>query len=87
MYTCQCERHQMGWGDGVLFKEVSAFRRCPLIEVSLYSSFPLCVTICMRECVFTYLQYTYAMLSAYFNLLVSIKYIICLVRMSFSQTL
>ena len=26
----------MGQSSGVLFKEVSAFQRCPLIEVSLY---------------------------------------------------
>ena len=35
MYTCQCEGLQMGQNNGVLFKEVSAFRRCPLIEVLL----------------------------------------------------
>ena len=35
MYTCQCEVLQMGQSSGVLFKEVSAFHRCPLIEVSL----------------------------------------------------
>ena len=37
MYTCQCERLQMGQNNGVLFKEVSAFRKCPLIEVPLYA--------------------------------------------------
>ena len=36
MYTCQCKGLQTGQSNGVLFKEVSAFRRCPLIEVSLY---------------------------------------------------
>ena len=36
MYTCQCVGCQMGWSNGVLLKEVAAFRRCPLIEVSLY---------------------------------------------------
>ena len=36
MYTCQCEGLQMGQSNGVLFKEVSAFWRYPLIEVSLY---------------------------------------------------
>ena len=35
MYTCQCERCQMGQSSGVLLKEVSAFQRCPLIEVLL----------------------------------------------------
>ena len=35
MYTCQCEGLQMGQSSGVLFKEVSAFRKCPLLEVSL----------------------------------------------------
>ena len=30
---CQCEGLQMGQSSGVLFKEVSAFRSCPLIEV------------------------------------------------------
>ena len=36
LYTCQCEGLQVGQSNGVLFKEVSAFRRCPLIEVLLY---------------------------------------------------
>ena len=36
MNTCQCEGFQMGQSNGVLFKEVFAFRRCPLIEVSLH---------------------------------------------------
>ena len=36
MYTSQFEGCQMGQSSGVLLKEVSAFRRCPLIEVSLY---------------------------------------------------
>ena len=36
MYACQCEGLQMGQSNGVLFdKEVSAFRRCPLIGVPL----------------------------------------------------
>ena len=35
MYTCQCEGEQMGQSNGILFKEVSAFQRCPLIEVSM----------------------------------------------------
>ena len=39
MYTCQCEGLLMGQSSGVLFKEVSAFQRCPLIEVSLYMRF------------------------------------------------
>ena len=38
MYTCQCEGLQMRQSSGVLFKEVSAFRRCPLIEVPLYTT-------------------------------------------------
>ena len=33
MYTCQCEVLQMGQCNDVLFKKVSAFQRCPLIEV------------------------------------------------------
>ena len=38
MYTCQCEVPQIGQSNGVLYiKEVSAFWRCPLKEVSLYS--------------------------------------------------
>ena len=36
MYTCQCKELQMGQSSGVLFKEVSAFWRCPLIEVLLH---------------------------------------------------
>ena len=36
MYTCQCEGFQMRQSNGVLFKVVAAFRRCPLIEVLLY---------------------------------------------------
>ena len=36
MHTSQCEGLQMGQSNGVLFKKVSAFQRCPLIEVSLY---------------------------------------------------
>ena len=39
MYTCQCEGCQMGQSNGVLFKEVSAFQRCPYM-VSLYYLFP-----------------------------------------------
>ena len=35
MYTCQCDGFQMGQSSGVLLKEVSAFQRCPLIEVPL----------------------------------------------------
>ena len=35
LYTCQREGLQMGQSNGVLLKEVSAFRRCPLIEVFL----------------------------------------------------
>ena len=38
MYTCQCEGLQMGQSSGVLFKEVSAFQRRPLIEVLLYTN-------------------------------------------------
>ena len=37
MYTC--EGLQMGQSNGVLFKEVAAFRRCHLIEVSPYAVF------------------------------------------------
>ena len=37
MYTCQCKGCQMGQSSGVLFKEVAAFQRCPLIEVSYIS--------------------------------------------------
>ena len=37
MCTCQCEGLQMGQRNGVLFKEVSAFQRCPVIEASLYT--------------------------------------------------
>ena len=40
MYTCQCEGIQMGQSNSVLFKEVSAFQRCPLIEVSLWFCMP-----------------------------------------------
>ena len=29
----------MGQSNGVLFKEVATFQRCPLIEVSLYAYF------------------------------------------------
>ena len=36
MDTCQCKGFQMEHSSGVLLKEVAAFRRCPLIEVSLY---------------------------------------------------
>ena len=36
MYTSQCEGLQMGQRNGVLFKDVLAFGRCPWIEVSLY---------------------------------------------------
>ena len=37
MYTCECKEGQlqMGQSSGVLFKEVSAFQRCPLMEISL----------------------------------------------------
>ena len=35
MYTCQCEECQMRQSSGILLKEVAAFGRCPLIEVSL----------------------------------------------------
>ena len=31
MYTCQCEGLQMGQRNGALFKEIFAFRKCPLI--------------------------------------------------------
>ena len=48
MYTCQCEGLQMGPSNGVLFKEVSAFGRCPLIEVFL----SICMYVYqMYECV------------------------------------
>ena len=36
MYMCQCEVFQRGQSSGVLLKEVAAFQRCPLIEVSLW---------------------------------------------------
>ena len=41
MYTFQCEELQMGQSNGVLFKEASAFQRCPSIEVSLYTVYGL----------------------------------------------
>ena len=44
MYACQYEGLQMGQNKGVLFKELAAFGRCPLVEVSLYS-------ICFRSLV------------------------------------
>ena len=38
MYICQCEgvnvRMSMGQRSGVLLKEISAYQRCPLTEVS-----------------------------------------------------
>ena len=38
LYPCQCEGFQMGQSNGVLLiKEVSTFRRCPLIEVLLHT--------------------------------------------------
>ena len=37
MYTCQCKGCQIGQSSDVLLKEVAAFRRCPLIKVSLYT--------------------------------------------------
>ena len=40
MYTCQFEGLQMGQSNGVLFKKVSGFQRCPLMEVPLYYLFP-----------------------------------------------
>ena len=36
MYRCECKDCQMGQSSDVLLKEVAAFWRCPLIEVSLY---------------------------------------------------
>ena len=36
MCTYQCEGLLIGQSSGVLFKEVSAFQRSPLIEVLLY---------------------------------------------------
>ena len=42
MYSCQCEGLQTGQSNGVLLKEVAAFQRCPLIEVSLF----VCTSIC-----------------------------------------
>ena len=44
MYTCQCKGCHMGQSSGVLLKEAAAFRRCPLIEFSLWTiSFFSCV--------------------------------------------
>ena len=40
MYTCQCEGLQMEQSNGVLFKPVCVFQRCPLLEVSLYLLYP-----------------------------------------------
>ena len=37
MYMCRCEGCQMGQRNDVLLEEVAAFRRCPLIEDSLYT--------------------------------------------------
>ena len=34
MYTCQCKGWQRGQTHGFVLKDVTAFRRCPLIEVS-----------------------------------------------------
>ena len=42
MYTCQCEGCQMGKSSGVLFREVAAFQRSPLIQASLYTSDTMC---------------------------------------------
>ena len=50
MYTCQCEGC-MEQSSGVLFKEVSAFQRCPLIEVSLYS-------VCIKQYKMCDIQWT-----------------------------
>ena len=37
MYTCQCEGCQVEQSSGVLLKQVAAFQRCPLVEVTLYA--------------------------------------------------
>ena len=44
-YTCQCEGLQMGQRNCVLLKDVAAFRRCPLIEVSLYAHTNACLVV------------------------------------------
>ena len=49
MYTCQCKGLQMGQSNGVLFKEVSEFLRCPLIEVSLYTNACTVRTVCTHR--------------------------------------
>ena len=46
MYTCQCKGLQMGQSSGVLFKEVSAFQRCPFMEVLLYITVMNTPTVC-----------------------------------------
>ena len=51
MYACQYEGLQMGQNKGVLFKEMAAFGRCPLVEVSLYS-------ICFRSLVLVRMPFT-----------------------------
>ena len=33
MYTCQCEGCQKGQSSGVLLRKVTAFQRCPVVEV------------------------------------------------------
>ena len=38
MHTCQCKGCQMGQNNGALLKEVAAFRKCPLIEMSTIST-------------------------------------------------
>ena len=50
MYTCQCEGFQMGQSNDVLFKEVSTFQSCPLIEILLCTNMKLLAFLCQSVC-------------------------------------
>ena len=43
----------MGQSNGVLLKEVAAFRRCPLIEVSLYTHTNACLFVVMSKFIYS----------------------------------